>query len=156
MAPHGAVSIAGLMLPAAATATTTAAIITMATTTMGTTTGPARPPRAGVGLLPGIMAPEAPTAPAEVPLRGAAVPEAPRVSEAALLPGVAGPAPITGLSAAPGHGVVDNTGYLLLIISSRSLSASACGWRLHVRLLLASVLVADGHGRQSAHEAIAA
>ena len=58
------------------------------------------------------MAAEAPTAPGEVPLRGAAVPEAPQDSEAALLPGAAAPAPITGLSAVQAPGVVDNPGNL--------------------------------------------
>ena len=104
MAPRGAVSIAELMPPdgvvdgAAATATIT----------MGTTTAPARSTRAGVGRLRGIMAAEAPTAPAEVTPRGAAAPEAPPDSEAALLRGVAAPAPIMELSAVPAPGVVDN------------------------------------------------
>jgi hypothetical protein len=103
-APHGAVSIAELMPPdgvvdgGAATATIT----------MATTTALARSPRAGVGRLPGIMAAEAPTVPAEVPLTGAGAPEVPQVSGAALLRGVAAPALTTGLSAVPAPGVVDN------------------------------------------------
>jgi hypothetical protein len=102
--PRGAVSLAELLPPdgvvdgAAATATIT----------MGTTTAPARSIRAGVGRLRGIMAAEAPTARAEVTLRGAGVTEAPQDSEAALLRGVAAPAPIMELSAVPAPGVVDN------------------------------------------------
>jgi hypothetical protein len=105
-APRGAVFIAELMPPDGAAVT---AIITMATTTTATTTAPARSTRAGVGRVRGIMAAEAPTAPAGVPLRGAGAPEAPQDSGAALLRGVAAPALTTGLSAVPAPGVVDNS-----------------------------------------------
>src|SRR5271165_6611751 len=113
MLPHGAATIAGLMLLLDREATT-------ATTTMPTAAlqcgaaAPARPPGAGVARLRGIMVAEAPTELEAVPLRGAAVPEAPQDSEAALLPGAAAPAPITGLSAVQAPGVVDNLGNLVL------------------------------------------
>src|SRR5271157_5632451 len=109
MLPHGAATIAELMLPLDREATT-------ATTTMPTAAlqcgaaAPARPPGAGVARLRGIMVAEAPTAPEAVPLRGAAVPEAPQDSEAALPPGVVAPVPTTGLSAVQAPGVVDNPG----------------------------------------------
>src|SRR5271165_4362697 len=128
MLPHGAATIAGLMLLLDREATT-------ATTTMPTAglqfgaVAPARPSGAGVARLRGIMVAEAPMELEAVPLRGAAVPEAPedseaamlrggaapeapQDSEAALLPGAAAPAPITGLSAVQAPGVVDNLGNL--------------------------------------------
>ena len=104
VAPLGAVSIAELMPPDGVVGGAAATV----TITMATTTAPARPPHAGVGRPRGIMAAEAPTAPAEVPLRGAAVPEAPQDSGAAQLRGVAAPALITGLSAVPAPGVAGN------------------------------------------------
>src|SRR5208337_2234775 len=101
MLPHGAatigaVTITDLMLLLDREATT-------ATTTMPTVAlqcgaaAPARPPGAGVARLRGIM-----------------VAEAPQDPEAALLPGAAAPAPITGLSAVQAPGVVDNLGNLVL------------------------------------------
>src|SRR5208282_6053392 len=67
--PHGAATIAELLLLLDREATT-------ATTTMPTAAlqcgaaAPARPPGAGVARLRGIMVAEAPTAPEEVPLSG--------------------------------------------------------------------------------------
>src|SRR5271166_1536703 len=105
MLPHGAATIAELMLLLDREATT-------ATTTMPTAAlqcgvaAPARPPGAGVARLRGIMVAEAPTAPEEVPLRGAAVPEALQDSEAAMLRGGAAPEPPQDSQAAllPGGG----------------------------------------------------
>ena len=106
VSPHGAASIAELIVAAHGGAVTATTTMAMAARGAG---APARSTDAGVARLRGIMEVEAPTAPGEVLLPGAAALAAPQDSEAAPRRGAAAPVPITALTGVRDPGVVDNT-----------------------------------------------
>ncbi len=102
--PHGAASIAELIVAERGGAVTATTTMAMAARGAGAL---ARSMDAGAARLRGITEVEAPTAPGEVLLPGAAALETPRDSEAALRRGAAAPVPITALTADRDPGVVD-------------------------------------------------